>query len=176
MNALARRVFARGFGYMAVGCAVCSCSSPLPPVGQGATAAPPPVSYDGHYEGVVQVASAASSTDPRSCATEPHVSFVIRNNRFIYAQQHPKVAGTAPGLTASATTAVYNAAIAPDGTITGNSGDGGTMVGQATGGHITGQINGLLCGYTFTADRAASTTRHQDATRFLAQLLFRHRT
>jgi hypothetical protein len=144
---------------------------------RSATVAPQPVSFDGRYEGVVQLSGAASGTDPRNCATEPRISFEVKNNSFVYAQQHPKVAGTAPGLTESVTTAVYNATIAPDGTITGNSGDvGGAMTGQATGNHISGQINGLLCGYTFTAERTASTTRHREDVRVVDKVPLQHNT
>ena len=53
-----------------------------------------------------------------------------------------------------AATPVYNASIGPDGTIKGLSNDTNTpMRGQVTGTRMTGQIDGLLCNYAFTAER-----------------------
>lgn len=120
---------------------------------RGCRGSPPAVSFDGRYEGSVQVASSASGTDPHACETEPQISLTVKNNSFVYAQRHPRVAGTAPGLTEEKTTAVYNAAISPEGIISGTSATSGTMSGQVTGSHMSGRISGLLCGYTFSADR-----------------------
>jgi hypothetical protein len=133
---------------------VWGCSGPVPSKSSGSTVAVPAVSYDGHYEGTVTVSAVSSGTDPQTCAVAPQLALDVRNNTFVYVQPHPKIAGTAPGLTAENTTVTYNASIAPDGTITGNSGKfTGTMAGQVTSTHMTGQISGVLCSYTFTAER-----------------------
>ena len=155
-------ITARGaFGvlaFFALGCATWGCSGPAPAsrsVSGSGAAAPQSASYDGHYVGTVQVTGVSSSLDPTNCETDPQVSFDVSNNAFTYALTHPKVAGTSPGLTHSATTTFYNATIAPDGTITGSGKNtSGSLAGQITGAHMNGQIRGLLCGYRFTADRA----------------------
>jgi hypothetical protein len=133
----------------------CGCSRPAPPAGTAAVpAVSPAVSYDGHYEGKVAVSGISSGTDPKTCAVEPRLALDVRNNSFVYVQPHPRIAGTAPGLTVEKTTVTYNASIAPDGTISGNSVNyNSTMTGHVTGSHMAGQIGGVLCMYTFTADR-----------------------
>jgi hypothetical protein len=114
----------------------------------------PTPSYDGHYIGSVQVSGAASGINASECATNPGVTFDVKNNAFAYTQPHPSVAGTAPALTVAATTTTYNAEIDPDGTIRGESGDvGGTISGKVAGRSISGQINGVLCYYSFSATR-----------------------
>jgi hypothetical protein len=130
------------------------CSGPRPPQPSAAAAPPPPVSYDGHYQGTVRLAATASGTDPQTCAVDPPFALDVRNNAFVYVQAHPEIAGTAPGLTAQKTTVTYNGSIAPDGTISGSSAAyGGTIAGQVSSAHMSGQISGVLCKYTFSADR-----------------------
>ncbi|HKM63472.1 MAG TPA: hypothetical protein VJY39_13385 [Acidisphaera sp.] len=137
-------VTVRVAGCLALGALAWGCSAPPP-----APAPAPPVSYDGQYVGTVQLASGGPE-----CATNPHVSWQVSGNRFTYVQLHPKAAGTAPALTAQSTSATYAVTILPDGTITGDSGNlNGSISGRVTGTHMSGQISGLLCGYTFTADR-----------------------
>ena len=76
-----------------------------------------------------------------------------------FALPHPAAVGATPPLRDSATpvyttSPVYTASIAPDGTIKGLSNDTNTtMDGRVAGARMTGQINGLLCRYAFTADR-----------------------
>jgi hypothetical protein len=71
---------------------------------------------------------------------------------------HPAAVGATPSLRNSATpvyttSPVHNAFIAPDGTIKGLSNDTNTtMDGRVAGTRMTGQVNGLLCYYAFTAD------------------------
>jgi hypothetical protein len=132
----------------------CACTRPAPAPPPSAAAAAPAVSFDGHYAGTAQVAAVSFGTDPQTCAIEPQFGVDVTNNSFVYVQAHPKIAGTAPGLTDQKTTVTYNARIAPDGTITGSSATySGTMTGHVTGTQMTGQIGGVLCNYTFTADR-----------------------
>lgn len=138
--------------------AVWGCSRPAPP--QPATplatslAAPPAASYDGHYQGTVKVSAVSFGTDPQTCAVDPPFAMDVRNNAFVYVQPHPQIAGTAPGLTAANTTTTYHGSIAPDGTVSGTSDIyGGTIAGHVAGTHMGGQISGVLCSYTFAADR-----------------------
>jgi hypothetical protein len=141
--------------YLALGGAVWGCSSPsTSPTGENAIAKPMSTSYDGPYEGTVQFSYVGSGGVPSECAVDPRLSLQVANNSFTYVQIHQNLAGTAPALTGQSTTATYNATIAPDGTIAGNSGDlNGTIQGRVAGPHMSGQIAGLMCGYTFTADR-----------------------
>ena len=135
---------------VALGTVLAGCSTPAPP-----PAAAPLVSYDGHYEGAVRVSGVAAGGVPSECTTDPRFSVQVSNNAFVYAQPHPKAAGTSPDLTAQATTVVYNATISPEGSIAGSSDNlNGTISGTVSGTHMNGQINGLLCYYTFTAVRS----------------------
>jgi hypothetical protein len=139
-----------------LGFAAWGCSGPAPSKTGALVPSAPTGTYDGHYEGAVQVTGAASGTSRQQCATDPRISFDVRNGKFVYTQSHPNVAGSAPDLTAQATTPVYNVTIAPDGFISGNSDVFvGTIAGRVTGSHMVGQINGELCYYSFQADRAA---------------------
>jgi hypothetical protein len=136
-----------------LGFAAWGCSGP-----PASTAAPPPqaVSYDGRYEGTIQVTGAAIGTSRQQCATDPRISFDVRNSKFVYSQSHPNFVGTAPDLTPQATTPVYNVTITQDGSLSGNSDVFvGTIAGRVTGSHMAGQINGELCYYSFEADRVA---------------------
>ena len=142
-----RRV-ARAAMCLALAASAFGCASPGP-----APVIPPSVSYDGHYVGTIQLTGAASGIQPSDCSTPTDLSFDVKNNGFSYAQGHPRVAGTAPDLTQQSTTTVYNARVAPDGSISGTSADfGGTIAGRIDStGKVTGQINGTLCYYSFAA-------------------------
>ena len=130
------------------------------PEGPQAAAPLSSVSFDGRYEGTVQVVGVASGVDPKTCATDPRLSLQVTNNSFIYAQPHPNAAGTSPSLTVEKTTATYTATIAPDGTITDSSPHvGTTIVGRVTGSHMSGSLKGLLCSYAFTADRTGTAVK-----------------
>jgi hypothetical protein len=111
-------------------------------------------SFDGRYQGTVQVTGSASGTKLQDCATDPQMTFDVRNSAFTYTQPHPNVAGTAPTLTVDRTTSAYKATISPAGTISGSSAVfGGTMSGRVAGSHMAGRIIGVLCYYSFVADR-----------------------
>ena len=92
------------------------------------------------------------------CAVDPHLSWQVTNNQFTCVQRHPNLAGSDPTAVehaTSATTVTYTATIAPDGIIAGTSGDmNGIISGEVSGAHMSGRIEGLLCGYTFNADRS----------------------
>lgn len=110
---------------------------------------PPAVSFDGRYEGSIQISGVSSNVAQQQCATNQRLSLQVTNNAFTYHQTHTNVANLAPGLNPT-----YTANIAPNGLITGNSGDmGGTIQGTVSGTHMSGTITGLLCSYAFTADR-----------------------
>ena len=120
------------------------------------TTATSAVSFDGNYHGSVALAGVASGIDRQMCAVDPHLSLLVTNNSFTYTQPHPNIAGTSPGITAQATTPIYTATIAPDGSFSGQSNgvEGGTIQGIVSGTHMSGTINGLLCGYKFSAERS----------------------
>ena len=135
---------------MALGLAAAGCAEQAPPP---KPAPMPAISYDGTYTGTIRVTDAATSMRESDCATIPRFSVVVSGNQFSFPLPHPAVARSAPSLQKS-TTPVYNASIGPDGAIKGISNDTNTpMRGQVTGTRMTGQIDGLLCNYAFTADR-----------------------
>lgn len=121
-----------------LGAAVAGCSSsPAPPA--ATTAAPQPASFDGLYQGSVQVSGAAAGTNPQSCETDPRLALQVSGGSFTYVQSHPNLVNTAPSLTPQATTVTYTASIGPDGSIRGNSGSvGGTLQGTVSGTHMSG--------------------------------------
>jgi hypothetical protein len=80
-------------------------------------------------------------------------SVSVTGNQFSFPVSHPAMVKATPGLR-DAATSIYNASIAPDGTIKGLSNDTNTVMdGRVAGTRMTGQIYGLLCYYAFTADR-----------------------
>jgi hypothetical protein len=143
-----RATICLALGIAAAGCA----ATPAPQT--AVPAAPAPASYDGHYEGTVQVTGAASGTNPELCAVNPRMSVDVVGNRFTYSQPHATLAGSsARGLTAD-TTPVYTATIGRDGSISGVAdATNATMAGRVSGTRMSGQIYGLLCYYSFSADR-----------------------
>jgi hypothetical protein len=134
---------------LALALAASGCTNQAPPPMAPPAAA---VSYDGTYTGTLSVTGAAGSVNSRDCATDPRFSVRVTGNQFSFPLPHPVLANT-PSLRGSATP-VYNASIAPDGTIKGFSNDTNTVMdGRVAGTRMTGQIYGLLCYYAFTADR-----------------------
>ena len=112
-----------------------------------------PVSYDGTYSGTLSVTGSSGSVRESDCATDPRFSVRVTGNQFSFPLPHPALVKGTPSLRDSATP-VYNASIAPDGTIKGLSNDTNTvMAGHVAGPRMTGQVYGLLCYYAFTADR-----------------------
>jgi hypothetical protein len=141
----ARGGIALGLALAASGCAN---RAPQP-------AAPPAaaISYDGTYTGTLRLTGVSTRMTQSDCASDPRFSVKVAGNRFSFPLPHPAVAKATPSLRDSATP-VYNASIAPDGTIKGLSDDTNTtMDGRVAGTRMTGQIRGLLCYYAFTADR-----------------------
>lgn len=135
-----------GLGLLLLGCA-----PPAPPPGPAATAPAP--SFDGRWVGSVRITGASPGVDPANCAVEPGMDVQVSGNRFQYTQSRPALVASAPSLRDIATTA-FTATIAPNGTITGVSdGTGATMNGRVEGTRMSGNIYGLLCYYSFTADR-----------------------
>ena len=112
------RVLAIGHAMLCVmvGIPVAGCVSPAPRA-QPAALAPAP-SYDGLYEGRVEVTGASVGMNRHDCETDPHFVAEVRGNRFSIVQPHPRVATATPTLRDS-TTVAYEAAIEPDGTIVG---------------------------------------------------------
>ena len=111
------------------------------------------ISYDGTYTGTLSVTGAAGSVNSRDCATDPRFSVQVTGNQFSFPLPHPAVVEATPSLR-DAATPIYDASIAPDGTIKGISNSNNTtMDGPVSGIRMTGQVYGLLCYYAFTADR-----------------------
>jgi hypothetical protein len=120
-------------------------SKPLDPVNSTAT----PVSFDGTYLGTIRVSSTSLRGAHRNwCDTPPALSLSIQDNAFSYVLAHPNLPADP---TYSPTLEV---AVARDGSFEGAPRNGGPqMVGHITGSHMEGEINGLGCGYAFTAER-----------------------
>ena len=111
------------------------------------------VSYDGTYTGTLSLTGVAGSVNSRDCATDPRFSARVAGNQFSFPLSHPAMVKDTPSLRDSATP-VYNASIAPDGSIKGFSNNTNTVMdGRVAGTRMTGQVYGLLCYYAFTADR-----------------------
>jgi hypothetical protein len=139
-----RIALALAIGMAASGCAD-QAPQPMPPP-------MPAISYDGTYTGTIGVNGAAVSMKDSDCATDPRFSVVVTDNQFSFPLPHPAAARSTPSLRQAATP-VYNATIGPGGAIKGISNDTNTPLrGQVTGTRMAGQIDGLLCNYTFTAD------------------------
>jgi hypothetical protein len=144
----------RGLLYLVFGATIAGCTNQSASTTGAGSAPTPPVSFDGRYDGSIQITGVASGGSQQQCATAPQISLQVANNSFTYVQSHPNIANTAPGVTAQNTAATYSATISADGSISGDSGDlGGTIQGRVSGTHMSGTINGLLCFYDFKADR-----------------------
>ena len=112
-----------------------------------------PISYDGTYSGTLSVTGGSGGVTAGDCATDPRFSVRVTGNQFSFPLPHPALVKATPSLRDSATP-VYNASIAPDGTIKGLSNNTNTVMdGRVSGTRMTGQVYGLLCYYAFTADR-----------------------
>jgi hypothetical protein len=132
--------------------AVSACNARAPQE-QPSAAPPAAVFYDGRYVGTVRSTGASGGMRRSDCETPPRISIDVRDNRFSLAQPHPAAVASAPTLR-DRTTPVYNATIAPDGTIKGISEQTNAILeGRVSGRQMSGQIYGLLCYYEFTAER-----------------------
>jgi hypothetical protein len=131
--------------------AICGCSTAAPPPGSPAPTAPP-VSFDGGYRGAIRVTSAGVGGGQSNwCDTPPVISVSVRNSAFSYFLAQPNLPPD-PYLPFSLTFAVT---IAPDGSFAAWTTNGGAqMAGRITGSHMAGQIEGMGCGYAFTAERS----------------------
>jgi len=144
LNRPARGSIALGLALAASGCAN---QAPQP------AAAPAAVSYDGTYTGTLRATGSSTSLSLKDCATDPRFSAHVMGNRFSFPLTHPAVVEATPSMRDSAS-AIYDASIAPDGTIKGISNNNNTtMDGRVVGTRMTGEVYGLLCYYAFTADR-----------------------
>lgn len=138
-----------GLATLATGLALNACAPPPPP-------APPPapaVSYDGTYRGTLMLTGVGAGVPREGCATNPQMVLQVSNNAFTYVQTHPNSNVTAPGMQTVSATTTYTVAIAPNGSFSGQSEVSGTMSGTISGTHMSGMIEGIVCVYSFTADR-----------------------
>jgi hypothetical protein len=124
--------------------AIAGCSSPPPSVSSGPTAPPALVSWDGAYQGAVQITGLGSGIQREWCETDPQMRVQVAGNKFTYTMPHPNTPGEP--------TMVYSASIAPDGSFRSDIGTG-VMIGRVTGSRITGLIDGSACVYSFSMDR-----------------------
>ena len=138
-----------GLVTLATGLAISGCSSPPPPP----PAPAPVVSYDGTYTGTLTLTGVGAGVPRVGCAANPQFMVQVAQNAFSYAQPHPRATIKAPGFPTTNATATYAAAVAQDGSFSGQSQLGGTIAGSIKGGHMTGNVEGLECVYTFAADR-----------------------
>jgi hypothetical protein len=130
--------------------ALAACSSkPSPP------AAPTPqaafVSFDGIYRGRIRVIShTLGGANSNWCDTPKAISLSVQQNAFRYLLAHPNLP---PDSDLSPTIEVTS--ISPDGSFDGFPTNGGPeMVGRITGSRMEGEIHGLGCAYSFTAERS----------------------
>jgi hypothetical protein len=141
----ARGSIALGLALAASGCATRTPQPAAPP-----TAA---ISYDGTYTGTLRAAGSSTSLSPQDCAADPGFSATVTDNKFSFPLSHSALIKATPSLS-DLPTPIYNASIAPDGTIRGfSSNNNTTMDGRVVGTRMTGEVYGLLCYYAFTADR-----------------------
>jgi len=141
---------ARGSIALGLALAASGCTNQAP---QPMTAPAAAISYDGTYTGTLRVTGATTSVNPSDCATDPRFSVNVTGNQFSFPLRHPAALKATPSLR-DAATPIYNASIAPDGTIKGISNDTNTVMdGRVAGTRMTGQVYGLLCYYAFAADR-----------------------
>jgi hypothetical protein len=138
-----------GMATVAIGLAIGGCTPQPPPPPTPA----PVVSFDGTYTGTVKLTGVGAGVPRAGCATNPQMVLQVSKNAFTYTQTHPKATVSAPGFSTINATATYTAAIAQDGSFTGQSQLAGTISGSIASGHMTGNIEGLECVYAFTADR-----------------------
>jgi hypothetical protein len=138
---------------LAVGALLAGCVDTAPQAQPAAPAGAAP-SYDGRYEGRLDVTGASVGMDRRACEADPRFVVEVRGNRFSIVQPHPRFATDSPELRDS-TTVVYDATIQPGGRIVGMSNrTNALMEGSVVGARMSGEIYGLLCYYAFVADRA----------------------
>ena len=132
-------------GYV-IGLGGCAAGAPAPL--SNAVPATPSISFDGSYQGSIQVTStsSASAMQRNWCETDSHVVLQVTNNTFSYALPHPNLPRDVP-------TSVYSTSIAPDGSFQAVSDQQTTMTGKVIGTHMTAVINGLGCVYSLIADR-----------------------
>jgi hypothetical protein len=144
------RLSQRTMPTVAVLLALGACSEPSKPL-DSATSTATPVSFDGTYLGTIRVTSNSLKGAHRNwCETPLALSLSIQHNAFSYVLAHPNLPRDDP--TYSPTLEI---AVALDGSFKGAPRNGGPqMVGQITGSHMEGEINGLGCGYAFTAERS----------------------
>jgi hypothetical protein len=119
--------------------------TPGAPTGTAAPAPAAAVSWDGTYRGTVQITGLGSGTMRQWCETDPQIVFQVSNNAFSYAMPHPNAPDNP--------SPVYAATIASDGTFSTTLASG-TMRGHVSGTHISGEIDGSVCVYSFALDRA----------------------
>jgi hypothetical protein len=129
-----------GLTTLATGLALIGCAAPPPP-----PPAAPVVSYDGTYTGTLTLTGVGAGVPREGCATSPRLTLQVK--------AHPTANVTAPGMPTVSATTTYTVAVAQNGTFSGQSEVSGTMTGAIAGTHMTGSVEGIVCVYSFTADR-----------------------
>ena len=140
----------RGIGVLGVVLALFGCADPPTPAPQVVA---PVTAFDGRWSGTMQLTGAASSVPQDSCNVPPRFSVDVRDGRFLLAQVHPLVGSTSPSLR-GVSSLDYTATISADGSFTGVADStGATLSGRIADGRMSGNIYGLLCYYSFSAQR-----------------------
>jgi len=131
---------------------VSGCVLPDTPRAPPATAAAPPVAFDGTYHGTVQVTSSAmKGAQAVWCNTPPAVTLTVQKGTFSYVLAHPDV----PSDSLYSMSPTFTVTLAPDGSFSTLSTNGESQLeGGIAGTHLSGQINGAGCGYAITADKS----------------------
>jgi hypothetical protein len=110
------------------------------------------VSFDGTYQGTIQLTASAAKGSNRSwCDTPPEITLVVQNGAFAYTLAHPNV----PQGNGFSTSPTFIVNVAADGSFDSTSPNGQAQItGRITGQQLSGQISGTACGYAFTARRS----------------------
>src|SRR4051812_26038266 len=128
-----------------VGCATPGPEPVAPPLVKAIT-------FDGDYQGTIQLTSTSDMGFPRSwCDTPRNITLSPRNGNFQYVLAHPNV----PKDSNYSLSPAFAVTIASDGSFKATSQNGDAqMLGRVIGSHMAGEINGSACGYEFAADRS----------------------
>jgi hypothetical protein len=124
---------------------VAGCAGPIGTIRPGVAVAPPPTTFDGSYRTTIRIAGGSAAAQGQNwCQTPSQSVLTVTQGEFSYSVAHPNAPGEP--------TAVFQAAMAADGTFAGQ-GVGGSVSGHVSGSRIEGRIDGQGCIYDFAGNR-----------------------